>query len=115
MIYLASPYHHPEPDVMEDRFHKVAMATAHFLEQGLVVYSPIAHNHYLACNFNLPRDWPFWRKIDFGMLRHAEALYILTLPGWDKSVGVQAERDMAARLLIPTYLVDEEGKMWLAQ
>jgi len=54
MIYLASPYHHADKDVMEDRFHKVAMATAHLLSKGLIVYSPIAHNHYLAVNFKPP-------------------------------------------------------------
>lgn len=76
---------------MQERFHAVCELTAELLAGGLVVYSPIAHNHYLACNFNLPRDWEFWQNLDLKMLDLANELHVLMLPGWEKSRGVAAE------------------------
>jgi len=91
MIYIASPYAHPDPAIMQGRFHKVCEFTADLLNSGLVVYSPIAHNHYLACNFDLPRTWDFWQNLDLHMLDLATELHVLCLPGWHSSQGVQAE------------------------
>lgn len=109
MIYLASPYAHSDPTIMEQRFHVVAGVTADLLKRGLVVYSPIAHNHYLAANFDLPRGWDFWQTIDLPMLDLAEELYVLRLDGWKESKGVWAEIDHALRRDIPVryWSVDE--------
>ena len=94
-IYLASPYAHPDPAVMQERFHQASYTVAHFLRKNITVYSPIAHNHYLACNFDLPRTWGFWQGPDLDMLFEAEELWILQLPGWEESTGVRAEREQA--------------------
>lgn len=98
MIYLASPYAHPDPEVMELRFHAVCVYTATRLLLGEVVYSPIAHNHYLACNFDLPRTWDFWQKLDLPMLERADSLRVLMLEGWKESKGIAAEVDYAKSL-----------------
>lgn len=97
MIYLASPYVHPDPEVMQQRFHSVCELTAELLASGLVVYSPIAHNHYLACNFDLPRTWDFWQTLDLHMLDLANELHVLMLAGWEKSKGVAAEIEHAIK------------------
>ncbi len=91
MIYLASPYAHPDPAVMQERFHKVAELTATLIKQGAVIYSPIAHNHYLACNFDMPRTWDFWQLLDLPMLDLAEQLDVYMLDGWEQSKGLAAE------------------------
>lgn len=91
MIYLASPYNDKDTDLMQERFHQVCEATAILMLRGAVVYSPIAHNHYLACNFNLPRSWSFWSKFDLPILTLADSLLVLTLPNWENSNGIVAE------------------------
>ena len=91
MIYLASPYAHDDKLEMEYRFQQAATAVAHFMELGFVVYSPIVHNHYLACNFSLPRTWDFWKQFDLPILDRCDELWVLELDGWQKSNGVNAE------------------------
>ncbi len=108
MIYLASPYAHPDPHEMEYRFHRVCEATARLLLQGEVVYSPIAHNHYLAVNFNLPRTWDFWQNLDLRMIDRADAVWVLQLDGWQKSTGVNAEITYAIQRGIPVLYLDFE-------
>ena len=101
MIYLASPYHHNDTVIMEERYNEAAAATVELLKAGQIVYSPIVHNHHIAVNFNLPRDHKFWLEYDFGILRHCEKLIILQLKGWEKSLGVGAEIAFAKFTGIP--------------
>lgn len=109
MIYLASPYTHANPLVMERRFHLAAQASAHLMKEGLVVFSPIIHCHYLACNFNLPKDFNFWQSYNYEMLELASRLIVLTLDGWKESKGVQAEiAHMEKRGLPVEYLYLKE-------
>lgn len=106
MIYIASPYHHPDPAVMHQRFHAVCTEVAAIMRKGLVPYSPIAHNHYLACNFDLPRDWSFWEHYDLHILSVCDGLWVLMLPGWKESRGVAAEIAFAERRGIPVCYIE---------
>lgn len=99
-IYLASPYSHPDPFVRELRYLEVLRETAQMLKHGLHVYSPIVHCHELAKVENMPKDAEFWKKYNFVMLAGAEVVYVLTLDGWDKSVGVAGEIEEAHRIHI---------------
>lgn len=109
MIYLASPYHHADPLEMEYRFHSVCAATVHLMNQGRIVYSPIAHNHYLAQNFSLPRDWSFWQTYDLAMIDRADEVWVLQLDGWHVSVGVNAEITYAIKCDKPVIYLEFEG------
>jgi len=106
MIYLASPYSDPNPAVMQQRFDAVCRYAGHLMLQGKVVYSPIAHCHPIAERVNLPRTWDFWEKFDRGMLKRADELVVLKLPGWDTSKGVAAETSIAHDLDLHISYVD---------
>lgn len=101
MIYIASPYAHPDPEVMAQRFHAVCAETAAIMRTGQVPYSPIAHNHYLACNFSLPRGWDFWQRFDLEILSRCDEVWVLMLDGWLESKGVTAEIEAAETFGIP--------------
>jgi len=45
LIYLASPYSHPDPSVRQERYEAACKATAAMMRQGYHVYSPIAATH----------------------------------------------------------------------
>ena len=94
-VYLACPYTHEEKIVREARFVQVSKAAAKLMNQGHIVYSPIAHCHPIATYGDLPKTWSFWRRIDEVYLRHSKMLVILPLEGWNKSVGLNAEMQMA--------------------
>lgn len=93
MIYLASPYAHKDPAMMEFRFAKTCQKAGELMKENVVVYSPIAHNHPIASRTELPRTWDYWKKFDLHILKMCEKMLVYRLPGWQESVGVQAEID----------------------
>lgn len=95
MVYLAGPYSHPDPKVVEERYNKHIEYLAKLLQAGLVVFSPIAHWHVVAHNYTLPKTWDFWRTLDLAILARCDSLIVLQLPGWKESVGTTAEIEFA--------------------
>ena len=59
---------------------------------------------------DLPTDFTFWQHHNRHMLALAEELWVLTLPGWEKSVGVAGEISYAAELNKPIYAVSPSTK-----
>lgn len=100
MIYLASPYSHPDPAIREARFYAACRATAELVRTGHAVFSPIVHGHPLV-RFGLPVDWSFWERHDRSYLERSNALVVLMLDGWQTSVGVVAEIAIARALGLP--------------
>jgi hypothetical protein len=97
MIYLASPYSHPDPPIREARFNAACRATAELVLAGRAVFSPIVHGHPLV-RFGLPTDWSFWQRFDEEHLRLCDEVLVLQIDGWRESVGVRAEVEFAAAL-----------------
>jgi nucleoside 2-deoxyribosyltransferase len=107
IIYLASPYSHPDPAVREQRFHAACRAAVALLHAGRVVFSPIAHSHPLA-QHGLPGNWQFWERYDRAFLERCDEVVVLMLDGWEESFGVQAEIRIAQELGKPVrYLAPE--------
>ena len=105
MIYLASPYAHPFPSVMQWRYERMVKYANTQFRYGVKAYSPIVHNHPIAVLGGLPRTWSFWRNFDIDMLRLATELHVIQLPGWKKSKGVTAEIHTAKQLGIPVVYI----------
>ncbi len=91
MIYLASPYSHPDEAVRHQRYKATCLATGKLLTQGHKVFSPIVHSHPIAMLADLPLGWDFWWEYDLAILEHADEIWVLMLDGWDTSRGVKAE------------------------
>jgi len=112
IYYLASPYHHERAAVTKARHRETVLATAGLMAAGTSVFSPIVHNHpimrtgLVATNPEYAARWRFWRVYDYAMLARCDGLLILTLPGWEKSLGVAAERRRARRLGKPIGYVE---------
>ena len=105
MIYLASPYSHPDPAVRRQRLEAVCRAAARMLRDGQFVFSPIAHSVAIAEHGGAPDSWAFWRPVDLVMLGRCNELVVLKLDGWETSEGVQAEVARARLLGLPvSYL-----------
>jgi len=94
VIYLASPYSHPDAAVRQQRFHDACRATAALLHAGHVVFSPVVQSHPLVA-YGLPGDWAFWERVDREHLERCDDVVVLMLDGWRESVGVQAEIRLA--------------------
>lgn len=97
LVYLASPYTDPDPAVMESRFDEACRAAAALMKKGVFVFSPIAHSHPIA-RFGLPLDFEYWKTYDAMMLAFCSRMIVLQIDGWDTSVGVQFEIEIAEKL-----------------
>ena len=110
-IYLASPYTHPDEDVVQHRYEMAEAHTAYMLQMKLHVYSPIVHCHNLATRYNLPTNHKFWLDYNKQMLRAARELQILTLKGYEDSEGIAEETFVARLLNMPVNFVDYLGHL----
>ena len=90
---------------MQYRFEEVCKATAKLMQEGLTVFSPISQNHVIKQLADLPPSWDFWEKYDTNFLSVSNALYVLQLEGWEKSIGVNAEIKLAKEQGIPIYYI----------
>lgn len=94
LIYLASPYTHPDPDVQEQRYAEIAKAAAQFIKQGHCVYSPIAHWHKiaeLAIAAGNPITHDEFLHVDEQFILCCSEVWVVKLPGWGDSKGVMRE------------------------
>jgi len=91
MIYLASPYSHENPLVMERRFEEAQAYCAARMSLGEIVFSPIVYGHQFAAIYDRPTDAKFWEDFNHSILIACIECRVLKLDGWDKSVGVEAE------------------------
>jgi len=114
LIYLASPYSHPDHQVREDRCARVSKVGAKLFQKGTMTYGPIAHSENLARHGGFgDTSWKTFRDFDLLMLSKSDELYILTLDGWKESVGVRAEVMAAIRWNLPIKLINEDlGMYW---
>lgn len=108
LLYIASPYSHPDPAVREQRLDAAYLAVATLLSAGHVVFSPIVHSHPLT-RFGLPLEWEFWERVDRRFLETCDEVVVLMLPGWEASRGVLAEIAIAWELGKPVRYVEPDA------
>jgi hypothetical protein len=109
MIYLASPYSHPDAAIRQRRFEAVCRVAARLLRQGRTVYSPIVYGHAL-CAYGVPGDWRFWQRHDRPLLEACDEVVVLMLDGWENSVGVHAEIAFAREMGKPVSFMTARGE-----
>jgi len=100
MIYLAGPYSHKDPKVMQERFEALTKRAAELMIDGFTVFSPITHGHAIAERHDLPLDFAWWSNQCLDMLSRATTLVVLRLDGYSESRGVNAEIAHAEKLSI---------------
>jgi len=105
-IYLASPYTHSDPQVMEERYLAVCLKAAQLAKEGYYVYSPIVHWHPVAKLYGLPRDWEFWKRLDRESIQLMDEVWILKLEGWSISAGLENEILIAKEFNKPCIFID---------
>lgn len=105
IIYLASPYTHSDKAVMRRRYYAVQSMAANFLEAGVHVYAPIAYTHPLSEIAGIDHSWNTWAEFDRKFIEACGELWVAMLAGWQESVGVAAEIEIARALGKPVRYV----------
>jgi hypothetical protein len=109
LTYLASPYSHPDPDVMHHRYELACAAAGVLMKCGHKVFAPIAHSHRIGQLIGSSVDHDFWLEQDFAILRHCDQMLVLLINGWKESKGVQAEIEFCKARAIPVeYLFPQD-------
>jgi hypothetical protein len=103
MIYLASPYSHPDKKIVEQRMKVLLTIDAQLTADGFHVVSPL-YKHFAAPYGNLPTDWEYWRGYCLELLRHCDKMVVIAYDGV-VSVGVEAELDFCEKNGIPVEYV----------
>lgn len=111
MHYVSHPYTHKNGAVMHARFVVAQEACAILALEGINVYAPVCHWHEISGKHDLPTDAHWWRKMNFDALNRCDGMYLITMPGWEESEGVQMELGWAKEkphfqihYMIPTNL-----------
>ena len=91
MLYLASPYSHPDPKIEEKRYIQATKMVGKMLKDGIHVYSPVASCRNVSLINELPHDFAYWAAYDTEMISLCSEVVVLTLQGWEESKGVQTE------------------------
>jgi len=97
-IYLASPYTADTVALKNKRYNRTLKYTAECVSKGEIIFSPIVHGHNLSKLVEMPTDWSYWEHNCKAFVTHCSKLRVLMLPGWKKSVGVQAEIKYATEI-----------------
>lgn len=107
-VYLASPYTPHAGESIEERVAAARQVAARLMAEGCVVFSPVSHSHEIADHLApaLRLDHEFWMRQDLAILRYADRLVVLRLPGWLQSRGVLREIACAKDLGIPIDYLD---------
>lgn len=102
LTYLSHPYTDADPVVMDERLAIAKRVTRQLMGIGRHVFSPVV---YALATEPEATGWEAWQAFDLAMVEKCDYLFVLDIPGWRESVGVQAEIDRAKLLFIPVALV----------
>lgn len=107
LIYVAAPYSHSDPSVVEQRMAAFTQLMVRLIEQGEYPVSPLM-NHLLAEKIpaRFPLTWEYWEGYSRELLSRCDLLTVIAIPGWESSTGVQAEIALAKELNIPIEYVE---------
>jgi len=101
LVYVAAPYSDLDPAVIAGRMAVFDATIASLLTEGRnFPISPLM-NHIIVGKHAIPGNWEFWQHYSRRLLARCDELCIITLPGWEESVGVQGEIEFARSLSLP--------------
>ena len=107
VCYIACPYTHPDPEIVEQRL-KIAEQVVYNILTDLPCifpFSPINYTH----PFNNALTEEKWRDLDLIMLGVVDFMIVLCMPGTSESVGVKMEIDYCDEHGIPVSFVEPEN------
>lgn len=110
IIYIATPYSHPDPNVVKERMNVFARVAGTLALRGYTVVSP-CYNHFILDYMpGLATDWHTWRMYSEELLSKSHRIVVLCQDRWEESIGVRAEIGYANQCKIPIiYMSDFEA------
>lgn len=107
VVFVSFPYSHQSKDITQWRMRMFRKYAGQLLTQGIHVVSPMSMLDVVTST-GKDVNWNTWQAYCESILLKCDELWILDLPGWDKSDGVQGEIKFAKAHRIPVSLVVTE-------
>jgi hypothetical protein len=108
IVYLAGPFGHINPDVTEARLDALCRAAHRLNERGHIVISPVLLQLEMAKRLDLPLTWDYWGAVCVQYMSIANIMYWLPLDGWEESIGLKAEFEMATNMGLEIQFLESE-------
>ena len=106
LIYLASPYTNSDKNIVEQNYKLVSEIAANLVSEGYVVFSPISYGHNLLDFKEMPSNCEFWFNFCVAFLLRCDKVLVCTMPGWENSLGVKEEIEIASKFGIPVEFLE---------
>lgn len=100
MIYLASPYTHPDSSIRHKRAAQAARAAQQLARAGYAVFAPVPYSVSVIGEETL-KTHKEWLEFDVTFLAFSDEMVILAIDGWDRSKGIYDEVQFALRFTLP--------------
>jgi hypothetical protein len=84
------------------------MIAVELTKVGRIIFAPISAWHHIAVKYGLPGNFEYWLELDRQFIKASSKLLVITLPGWEKSHGVQEEIKIAKKYKVPVEYIDPE-------
>jgi hypothetical protein len=112
MIFLATPYTHPDENVMETRRTNVCVISSLLLEKGIFSFSPLIYGLELIKHSHLEdKSFAYWEQYCESLLKKSDELYVINCDGWENSKGLLAEIKFFSQFNKNMYFIDTNLKL----
>ncbi len=104
--YVATPYR-GHPAGLEAGFEAACRYTAALMDAGVEVYSPIAHSHPISQFTRADPKSDYWLQRQLPYMAAARGMIIAKIPGWNRSSGIQFEKDWFSARGRPIFILSD--------
>lgn len=109
MAYIAAPYSHPDPSIIEARMEEFADFMSLLMSLEIHAISPLMNHPYLGRR-RTPGTYDYWEPYSRNLLRRCDALIVIDMDGTWESKGVLDEIKMAIEYGLPVFVVRSDGR-----
>jgi hypothetical protein len=109
LVFLSNPYTHNSQEVVDQRYEDCLKLSYDLMFKHQVnLVSPVLIGHPIVKKYPMPSDWSSWKKYCECLIRKSEVFLIFKLDGYDTSVGVQEELDIAIKHHKKIFFINKE-------
>jgi len=107
MIYLACPYSHPDPKVQKMRADTATKVATQMIQSGTIVFSPLTYTAAMQ-KLGVHKTSKGWLLFLLPFMEACTSMYVLTLAGWQESIGVTDEIKFFREKKKPFFLMSPD-------
>lgn len=96
-VFISIPYTHDDKYIVQERVDKAERYFLHLQKNGYCPVSPVVVGHNLVKKYGTSGLFSHWKEYCISELTSCSTIDILTVNGWDTSVGVKEEIEEAVK------------------